>query len=92
MMNLLVFFHLINQIYEVLSASSIGYDRKIESATIYKDEIFFADAVDSTIKKCNKNICNNITILRNNTSNLYFKNMFLFFKIIFFCLQIRFYH
>lgn len=52
-----------------LPAASIGFDRrKIESATIYKDEIFFADSADSTIKKCNKNNCTDVSILRNNTS------------------------
>lgn len=52
-----------------LPAVGVGLDRrKIESATIYKDEIFFADSAESAIKKCNKDTCADISILRNNTS------------------------
>lgn len=65
------------KIYEVLSAGALGNGKhKIESATIYKDDIFFADTFDSTIKRCNKNDCKNISIIRNNTSNLSTKILF----------------
>lgn len=54
------------QVHEVLSKAS-GKGRKVESVTIYKDEMFFSESFDSTIRRCNKNKCNESTVLRNNT-------------------------
>lgn len=48
----------------------LGY-KKIESITIYKDTVYFAETTDSKIEKCDKTTCENRTTVRLNKDIVY---------------------
>lgn len=48
-----------------------GTGFKISSVTVYKDDIYFAEIADDTIRKCSKNDCKTSEVLRNSTG-MYF--------------------
>lgn len=47
-----------------------GY-KKVESITIYKDAIYFAETTEAKIEKCDKNNCTNRTTVRTNKDIVY---------------------
>lgn len=50
--------------------SNLSY-KKVESITIYKDVIYFAETTDAKIEKCDKTTCSNRTIVRTNKDIVY---------------------
>lgn len=52
-----------------------GY-KKVESITIYKDVVYFTDASDSTIEKCDKTTCANRSVVHLNKDMVYSLTVF----------------
>jgi hypothetical protein len=45
-----------------------GKEHQLSALTIYQENIYFANNIENTIKSCNKSLCSETTIIRNNTS------------------------
>lgn len=61
-----------SSVHEVVPAEKLvlGY-KKVESITIYKDTVYFAETTDAKIEKCDKTTCENRTTVRLNKDIVY---------------------
>lgn len=62
------------KVHEVLSADA---NLLVNSITVYKDDIYFAESSTNTIRKCGKDECKDSVILRNNTSGYIYQILLL---------------